>query len=278
MEIFVINLDKDTERLAAVNRQLCRLGIHYEKFSAINAKEIESTRLLKNVNRFRWWCAVGRPVRIGEIGCAMSHYAIYKKMQQDDLKVVCVLEDDVIIDGRFKTVLEFAERIIDANKPQVFLLSNHTGVVGNDKDCHIVACKKDMYTEGYAITAPAAKALLKANFPLQTPCDWWGRWVKRGLIEVYHVFPTVCSQNQDQYESGTVDVNSFNVKNLTMSRFVLHKCLRLVGKILDEMMNVFGMSRKLLRQGNRESISLLQICKRRHGGNDIADASSTDYR
>ena len=40
-----------------------------------------------------------------------------QNMQQGVLKVVCVMEDDVILDERFNTALEFAERNIDANKP-----------------------------------------------------------------------------------------------------------------------------------------------------------------
>ena len=234
MNVYVINMDRDCDRMQAVGSQLRSLGVAYNRFSAVDAKRLDRSELNGAVNRFRWWCAVGRPVRIGEIGCAMSHYAIYKKMGQDDLKVACVLEDDVILDGRFNEVLEFAERNIDTNKPQVFLLSNHTRVVDDEKDWHIVACKRDMYTEGYVITEPAAKALLGANFPMQTPCDWWGRWAGRGIIELYHVFPTVCSQDQAQYVSGTVDANSFNVKNLSLPRFCMHKFCRLIGKILDK--------------------------------------------
>ena len=234
MKIFVINLDDETERMAAVDSQLCNFGLQYFRISAVDARKQSEAWLTASVNHFRWWCIVGRPIRIGEIGCAMSHYAIYKKMQQDDLKVACVLEDDVILDEKFSAALEFVERNADASRPQVFLLSNHTtGVIDDNADCHIVACRSDMYTEGYVITRTAAKALLGANIPMQTPCDWWGRWVKQRIIELYHVFPTVCRQDQTQYVSGTVDANSFNVKNLSLPRFCLHKTLRVVGKLID---------------------------------------------
>lgn len=233
MRTFLINLDSERARLVAITAQLKSHGVVYERISAINGKNLSQKERNSSVNHFRWWCAVGRPVRIGEIGCAMSHYAIYKKMQQDDLKVACVLEDDVILNERFNSVLEFAERNIDANKPQVFLLSNHTGVIDENEDCHIVACKNDMYTEGYVITAHAAKALLKVNFPLQTPCDWWGRWARRRIIELYHVFPTVCSQDQGQYESGTCGKDDFDVSRLSLPMYLLHKAKRLVGKSID---------------------------------------------
>ena len=74
----VINMDRDYDRMQAVGKQLESLGIIYNRFSAADAKRLDQSELKGAVNRFRWWCSVGLPVRIGEIGCAMSHYVIYK--------------------------------------------------------------------------------------------------------------------------------------------------------------------------------------------------------
>lgn len=230
MNVYVINMDRDQNRMRAVSRQLEERGVSYSRFSAIDAKRLPQTELDGAVSHFRWWCAVGRPVRTGEIGCAMSHYAIYKQMVD---RPVCILEDDVLLDGRFNAVLEHVEKFIDVEKSQVVLLSNHSKKRCRNEGFPILPALSDMYTEGYVITPRAAQVLLRANLPMQCPCDWWGRWVGRGLIELYHAFPTVCSQDQSQYASGTVDSNAFNVKNLSLGRFCLHKFLRLIGKTID---------------------------------------------
>lgn len=233
MKVYLINLDKDKERFTAADVQLKRLGVAYERVSAVYAKELPKEELDAAVNRFRWWCAIGRPVMVGEIGCAMSHYSIYRQMTEP----TCVLEDDVVLDDRFPEVLDFVERKIDVTRPQVILLSNHTRRIPNPPNLpNIQTSKSDMYAEGYVLTPLAAQALLKANWPMQTPCDHWGRWAKRGLIELYHAFPTVCRQDQSQYGSGTVDPNCFNVANLSPARFALHKFKRLLGKIIDIML------------------------------------------
>ncbi len=225
MKVYLINLDKDRERLLAADAQLKRLGVLYERVSATYAKELSKKILSSAINRFRWWCAIGRPVMIGEIGCAMSHYGIYRKI----VEPICVLEDDVILDSKFLEVLQMVENWIDPQKPQVVLLSNHT------KECGmgIVRTRSDMYTEGYVLTPVAAKALLKANWPMQTPCDHWGRWVRLGLIQLYHAYPTVCSQNQNQYMSGTVDDGCFDVKRLGLVGYLFHKAKRIIGKVVD---------------------------------------------
>ena len=176
---------------------------------------------------------MGRPCRVGEIGCALSHYEIYRQIGDDP---ICVLEDDVVLDERFKTVLEHVEKFIDVNKSQVVLLSNHSKQRSETEVLSIVSSKSDMYTEGYVITPKAAEALMKSNLPMQTPCDWWGRWVRRGVIELYHAFPTVCSQDQSQYVSGTVGVDCFKVSDLGAVRWLAHKCMRVIGKTIDAML------------------------------------------
>ena len=235
MNVYVINMDRDQNRMQAVSRQLDEIGVSYSRFGAIDAKRLPQRELDGALNSFRWWCAVGRSCRIGEIGCALSHYGIYRQMVD---RPVCVLEDDVLLDGRFNAVLGHVEKFVDVEKSQVVLLSNHSKTCYYNDGFSIVPARSDMYAEGYVITPKAAQALLKANFPMQCPCDWWGRWVSRGLIELYHAFPTVCSQDQSQYESGTVDSNAFNVENLSLPRSCLHKFLRLIGKTLDRLLPI----------------------------------------
>ena len=230
MKVYLINLDSETERLAAADAQLKRFGVEYRRFPAVRGSSLAKGERDAAVNYFRWWCAVGRPCRVGEIGCALSHYGIYRGMLE---RPACILEDDVVLDDRFPSVLNKVEKFVDANRSQVVLLSNHKAKRGGVEGVAIVPAQADMYAEGYVITPKAAQALLRANLPMQCPCDWWGRWARRGIIELYHAFPTVCSQNQAQYASGTVGVGCFKVSELNRFRWLMHKGKRLIGKIID---------------------------------------------
>lgn len=234
MKTFLINLDKDVNRMQAADTQLRSLNVAYERFPAVYGKNLPKNERDSTVNKFRWWCAIGRPVGLGEIGCALSHYRLYRQMINENIPYACILEDDVILKPEFPRQLQIVEQWLDVTKPQVVLLSNHTSEICND--WQISPAKKDMYAEAYILTQQAAKALLKANLPMQTPCDHWGRWVKTKAIELYHAFPTVCTQDQTQYVSGTVDSSRFNVANLSMRQFFLHKAKRLIGKTLDNIL------------------------------------------
>ena len=229
MKVYLINLDRDVERMKVINARLNELNVEYERVSARDAKLLNLNANDGSVNRFRWWCAVGRPIRPGEIGCALSHYDLYRKISEP----VCILEDDVIIEDRFIDVLKQVEKWINPKLPQVVLLSNHSKKKYDDNG--IYRTESDMYAEGYVITPTAAKALINVNYPLQRPCDHWGLWAKRGIIELYHAIPTVCSQDQSQFVSGTVDAKSFKVSELNFVQCVLHKAKRAVGKTLDNL-------------------------------------------
>lgn len=231
MNVFLVNLDKDVERMQAADAQLRSLNVAYERISAVYGKDLTQAERDAAVNKFRWWCAIGRPIGLGEIGCALSHYRLYRRMIDENISYACILEDDVILTPEFPKQLKSVEQWLDITKPQAVLLSNHTREMS--EAWQILPAKKDMYTEGYILTQQAAKALLKANLPMQVPCDHWGRWVKMKAIELYHAFPTVCTQDQAQYVSGTVDSTRFNVANLPFPMLVLHKVKRVIGKLVD---------------------------------------------
>ena len=227
MKTFVVNLDKDKERMLSVDMQLRRLGVDYERVSAVYARDLTKTEMDSAVNRFRWWCAIGRPIVPAEIGCALSHYGIYRAMKPGES--VCILEDDVILDKDFVCRKKEVESFIDYSKPQVVMFSSHNC---KRNGCGIVRSHSAICTDAYAITQPAAMALLKANMPMQVPCDHWWRWERKGIIELYHALPTTVSQDQLQFGTST-QANAKSVSDFPPIKWILHKCKRMIGKSID---------------------------------------------
>ena len=238
INVFLINLDKETERLKFVDKQLKDVGVFYQRISAVYGKLLSEEEKNASVNKFRCWCAYGQMLRDGEIGCGLSHYGIYRKMIEEKLDAVCVLEDDVILEQNFREQLEYAAKNIDRSRPQVFLLSNHTRETSNVQE--IRKARADMFTEGYIITRPAAELLLKVNFPMIVPCDHWGRWVKYYGLELFHVFPTVCSQNNRDFSSGTQDSTIIDVSKLPIPAWCWRKFKRLIGCTIDRLIIIFA--------------------------------------
>lgn len=235
MKVLVINLDKEKDRMASIDAQLKRLGVLYERVSGVYAKEMLESERNNAVNRFRWWCAVGRPVVPAEIGCALSHYNVYRSMRTGE--AVCILEDDVMLKDDFPCRLKEVEAFVDARKPQVIMLSSHNR---HRSGCGIIRSKSAMCTDAYVITQPAAMAFLKANLPMQVPCDHWWRWERKGLVELYHALPTTVSQDQAQFGTST-QANADDVSKYPPLKWCLHKAKRLVGKTIDSVLMMAGL-------------------------------------
>lgn len=242
MKIFLINLDKDTEKLEVAARQLRVLDIDYERVPGTYGKGLQKARLEAAYSSFRWWCAIGRPITVAEIGCALSHYSIYKRMIAEDIPYAFIFEDDVVVSAQFNQVLTSVEGWLDKDIPQVVLFSNHGNLdfssLSPVHTCHggeieIYQTETGICTEAYCLTLAAVKALLKQNLPMITPCDHWGRWVKNGAIKLYHAVPTTCSQNQAEFGSSTSQGRGRAVADYPMWKWVLHKGKRLVGKSMD---------------------------------------------
>lgn len=229
MNVFLINLEDDKERLIRADRQLRAQGIAYERIEAVNGRELDATAKQKSVNGFGWWCAIGRPVRDGEIGCALSHYLVYEKMIRENLPFCCVFEDDLVLSKGIYSALKEIEGFLNPKLPQVVLLTNYS------KDSGMGICRStgDLYAVAYVITQKAAVQLLRANLPLSVPCDHWRRWVRQKIIELYHYFPSVAMQNTTDFTSRTNDRRAPCVSDFSLRLFLGHKFKRLIGKMID---------------------------------------------
>lgn len=109
-----------------------------------------------------------RQMKLGEVGCFLSHYRIWEQMIERGEKEVLVLEDDVRFDTKFvqnslntlKQVREstnwdflyFGRKILESHK--------ELSVQGTE---NIVTVEYSYWTVGYAITLEGAKKLVNAN-------------------------------------------------------------------------------------------------------------------
>ena len=205
MKTFLVNLDKNPERLAFMDGQLKRLGISYERIPAVYGVNLTAEQKRSAYSSFRARLVRGTPLSDGEIGCALSHCAIYRQMAQENIKVALVLEDDIVISVEFPAVLKEAIAGLDKDKGQVVIFSDY-GVPQDNRPKHgIVSTDVAHCTDVYLITLPAAKRILATNTPVITVADAWIRWSRLFGIELYHAFPTTVRQDNDRFGTDVAD-------------------------------------------------------------------------
>lgn len=101
----------------------------------------------------------------GEIGCALSHYFIWKEMLEKDIDNLIILEDDIIIDNNFDKLLEKYRSQINEEYDMLYLgrkaINKETEVFLTD---NIVKPKYSYWTCGYLLKKSGAKKLIESNY------------------------------------------------------------------------------------------------------------------
>lgn len=93
----VINLDRSPGRLERVTSAFSAAGIALQRFSAVDAKA-DREASARTVHDRLFYLFNGRAPLIGEIGCALSHFAVWDSLAARPNDVLLVVEDDALPD------------------------------------------------------------------------------------------------------------------------------------------------------------------------------------
>ena len=200
MKIYVINLKKNTDRLAHMSEQLAEFGLSFERIDAVYGKMLSADERKIHFAAFHSRLAAGQMLREGEIGCALSQQKAYRRLLASGESHALVLEDDINIVPPFDVVLEHIESTLDFSRPVVALLSAHGCEPSGEGDgprCEPIMGA--MCADAYVISRSAAEIILKVNYPVVTVADKWGRWVSRYGIAMYRVWPTTVKQDNERF-------------------------------------------------------------------------------
>jgi glycosyl transferase family 25 len=102
--VFVINLDKSTERMAKISKRLDELKVPFERVSAVYGADLSQEEIDKyycpelNKKNYR------RPLGLGEIGCYMSHLKVWQAIVDRKISCAIILEDDIQLGEDFKLI------------------------------------------------------------------------------------------------------------------------------------------------------------------------------
>lgn len=228
MKTFVVNLDCHPERLAHIVGQCAQRGLTFERIPAVHGASLSRTARRRAFAAFRSWCALGRRLTPGEIGCALSHCAIYRRMVEEKIPAALVFEDDVIIAPAIHERLKDVEAFLKLDRPQVVLLS---AIFFDGGEKRGILRNRDAAwgTTGYVITLPAAKRIADANTPVVAEADAWKRWMRHCGVEVYTCWPAVVCQ---EGAFGTA-VNTVPRKRFTGWCKWCHRALRIPQLLVD---------------------------------------------
>ncbi|MBP6562732.1 MAG: glycosyltransferase family 25 protein [Neisseriaceae bacterium] len=194
MKLFIINLEEQTHKRQLVQAQLTRLGLDAEFIPAVNGKALPLNQLKTLAADYD-----NSGLTAGEIGCALSHIAIYQKMIDEGIDQALILEDDVILSGDLLAVLRAMDER-NPTGPMAYLLTPPTHYNAAAPTMIWAGYKAYDFigawgTYGYIINQAAAKNLLDTLTPVFLEADNWAYFQDAGLLKVKCIQPALVHNN-----------------------------------------------------------------------------------
>ena len=171
--IYVINLDRDVERMASLAGILQALGLPFERVSAVLGKEVPNWEKLVDAPLYGARNRLPMP-RPGEVGCTLSHLKAMEEFLRTDAPWCVILEDDVEVRPECVDVLAALGRKDDWDLVKLFCF--HSGLPVRKRALtpthHLVVhLTRTTSSAAYAINRLAATVLLKAMMPITEQVD-----------------------------------------------------------------------------------------------------------
>jgi len=171
--IFVINLDRDFERMASIDGSLKSLGLNYVRIPAVLGKEVPRWEQLVDSGLYseRNRNVMPRP---GEVGCYLSHLKAMEEFLRTDAPWCLILEDDVEVLPECLPVLAALGEKDDWDLAKLYC--HHAGMPVRKRALtssrHLVVhLMLTTSSAGYAVNRRAAETLLKSMRPITEQVD-----------------------------------------------------------------------------------------------------------
>jgi GR25 family glycosyltransferase involved in LPS biosynthesis len=123
---FVINLDKDVDRLHFMDEQLSLLNIVYQREPAVYGKNYKP--LESEYDEVQALKKGGYALLPGEMGCALSHARVIEKIVSQNIKYALVLEDDVTLPSNLCQIISSLIKKNEKNRKWEYLLFDYFSV------------------------------------------------------------------------------------------------------------------------------------------------------
>lgn len=208
MKIFAINLKREPVKLAHIIQECEKYDLDIDIITAIDGKELPSDYLINNIYDYP-----NCELTLGEIGCALSHINLYKKIVEQKLPYAMIIEDDAQLNDKLPIFITEFEK--SNTKKGIFLLTGDFCYIKNHKfklgDFDLYPVVTALRTTGYIITLDAAKKLIKFLMPIRYEADMFEIFRICTGIKVYATIPHIISTNDKNKNNSSLEVERLSL-------------------------------------------------------------------
>lgn len=203
MKTFVIHLERATARRAQVDQLLRDAPFPAEVFPAIEGVKVANPPIAPRYSP-RYPFAMGG----GEIGCFLSHRAIWQKLTQSGDDAALILEDDVALDPGFNEAATFAAAHVAELEYIQFQTRPVKGfaevVVSQSGQSIVAATVTPLRTSAQMISSDAASRLIAASDAFDRPVDAFLQMHWETGVRVHTSVPSCVSDRTQETGGSTI--------------------------------------------------------------------------
>ncbi len=215
---FVISIPTADKRRNHIIQQFGQKKIPFEFFDAF----IPSERLNEHLQRYLPNVDATPRLTMGEKGCLMSHFMLWKKCVDDDLDYITLFEDDILLGENAEQFLAEDEWLkVRFNFQEIFVLRLETflmpvkiekqqGILPFQQREIDILKSKHFGTAGYVISHGAAKYLIEVFEKFSSeeikPIDeiMFNQLIDISGYQVYQLNPAICVQELQLNQENSV--------------------------------------------------------------------------
>ena len=205
---FVINLDRSKERLNQIARQLDGFGLSWERFPAVDGTALSDETCDRLLDPTGKAARYHRPLSKGELGCFLSHYRLWQKIADSDLKAAVILEDDAILSTEFPQVIQ---SLMGTQTAWEFVKLHGTKPGRREYEqlpgrrSLVMFSRVPMISVAQIITPACARKLIEKTPLALRPVDVEVRYEWITGVAIHSVFPPVADVMEDKIASTIGD-------------------------------------------------------------------------
>ena len=206
VKIFLINLDRSTERLEKAAQQLNRLNVPFERVSAVDGSKLTGAEIDAAFDTEQAERRTAYNLTIGEIGCHLSHVECWRRIITDKLDFAIILEDDLVLDDQFPHAIGAIEQFTHSNEWDYIKLANpfkkrpYQTRTALDRFTLVNYPKAPTGTVAQAVSFQGAETLLSHRPPFFRAIDVDLQWEWELGIKVQGLVPYVANVSDAESE------------------------------------------------------------------------------
>lgn len=200
MKLFVINLDRQPERLRRMESLFEGLGLRFSRVSAVDGLRLS----VEEMRRWQSARAGSRELRAGETACFLSHRECWRRIVGEALPSAAIFEDDVHMGADAAALLssggwvpEGADVVKIETKLQYAQVDRSVAGAVAGRTLHRLR-SRHAGAGGYIVTRKGAEKLLAMSETFGSPVDQFifNLDLPSGAsLEIYQMLPAVCVQD-----------------------------------------------------------------------------------